>query len=64
MLDVMQVFINPMKRGGQEQMPQEGDADDDGEAMEDLLEQIRKEHPEKYAKLQRLQSEMDDLDFE
>lgn len=51
--------MNPMKGGRQE----DAQEDDDGEDMDDLLDQIRREHPEKYAKLQRLQSQMNDLDL-
>jgi hypothetical protein len=54
--------MNPMK-GGQQDAPQDDDIEDDGEAMEDLLDKIRTEHPDQFAKLQRLQSQMNDLDL-
>jgi hypothetical protein len=38
--------------------------DSEEETMEDLLDQIRAEHPEQYSKLQRLQAQMRDLDIE
>ena len=59
----MQVTMNPMSGGGQVDMPEEDGTEDDGEDMEEMLDQIRRDHPEKYEKLQRLQSQMNDLDL-
>ena len=52
-----------MKGGGQEDVPEDDDAEDHAEDMDELLEQIRRDHPDKFEKLQRLQSQMNDLDL-
>ena len=60
---LVQVAMNPMKGGGQEDVPEDDDAEDHAEDMDELLEQIRRDHPDKFEKLQRLQSQMNDLDL-
>ena len=55
--------MNPMKGGGQEDVSEDDDAEDHAEDMDELLEQIRRDHPDKFEKLQRLQSQMNDLDL-
>jgi hypothetical protein len=57
------VTMNPMKGDQSQRVPHDEDTEDDGESMEELLDQIRTEHPDKFAKLQRLQSQMNDLEL-
>lgn len=55
--------MNPMSGKKPDDSSQDEGTEDDGENMDELLNQIQRDHPEKFAKLQRLQSQMNDLDL-